>query len=404
MERLTPLGQAALFDRIISPVTRESFLSEFWGRSFLHVAGQTGRFTHLLPWSELNSILERHRLEPPRLTLVRNDKPVDPSLFIGVSGSRSGLKPAGLMNCLAEGATLVLDYVDELAPAVGQLAEAFQEVLRSRTNVNLYAAWRTQKGFDLHWDAQDTVVLQLSGRKHWKVYRPTRLHPMKSDLEAPPTPTGDAFWDGVLEDGDMISMPRGWWHVALPLDEPSLHLTVTLEPATGVDLLRWFVDQLKHHHAGVRMNLPYPASLDERKRYVTRLRELIAESCDDDISERFLAEWDANIPLRPSIRLPHEPGESSQPITMGTHIRLATSRRVVFVGPPANGTVSFVAEGIRSECAADLVPALTQLSGVASRSVGELARLLAPDAIPRFIALLNFLAMRGVLQVEQPPG
>ena len=50
---------------------------------------------------------------------------------------------------LADGATLIVDQVDELAARVGDLAADFEDVLRTLTSVNLYAGWRTQKGFDL---------------------------------------------------------------------------------------------------------------------------------------------------------------------------------------------------------------------------------------------------------------
>ena len=173
----------------------------------------------------------------------------------------------------------------------------------STASVNLYAGWRTQKGFDLHWDSQDTIILQLDGRKHWKVYRPTRLHPLKQDVEKPSEPKEDPVWDGILENGEMIYMPRGWWHVAYPLDEPSLHLTVTIVPAHGSQLLKWFVEQLKKHPE-VRMDVPHLADAEEQQRYLGRLRSLLIESWSDDLLDQFLADLDAKASARPHIRLP----------------------------------------------------------------------------------------------------
>src|SRR5205809_4362393 len=96
------------FDELISPLSRESFLSTFWGRSFVYLGGRKGRFASLLTWEHLSSILELHSLVPPRLRLVREDKPVDPNLFLRSNLNRSRLNSAGLINCLAEGATLIL--------------------------------------------------------------------------------------------------------------------------------------------------------------------------------------------------------------------------------------------------------------------------------------------------------
>src|ERR1700722_13152261 len=139
------------FDEVVAPLTRQDFLTNYWGKSFVRLPGQQRRFESLLPWSELNEILERHRLQPPRFRLFQDGKAVEPGQYLSFhgEGSQGSLKSADLMNCLSAGATLVLDQVDELAAAVRQLAADFEDVLRIYTSVNLYAGWRTQKGFDL---------------------------------------------------------------------------------------------------------------------------------------------------------------------------------------------------------------------------------------------------------------
>ncbi|HXJ84048.1 MAG TPA: cupin domain-containing protein, partial [Candidatus Methylomirabilis sp.] len=236
-----PQGADAMFDYVISPLTRDSFLADFWGRSFLHRPGNPGKFASLLPWSELNGVLEQHELEPPRFRLFQDGKAVDQARFTSILDGARRLRSRDFVQCLAKGATLIVDRMDELSPSVRRLAEAFEDVLRAPTCVNLYAGWRTQKGLDLHWDSQDTLILQISGRKHWRVYAPTRLHPLRADVGKVPTPTAQPVWDSILADGDAIYLPRGWWHVAFPVNEPSLHLTVTVLPSHGVDVLEWLV-------------------------------------------------------------------------------------------------------------------------------------------------------------------
>jgi len=53
----------------------------------------------------------------------------------------------------------------------------------------MYAGWRTNNGFDLHFDDHDTMILQVFGRKRWQVFNPTRLHPFKKDAEEAVKPT-----------------------------------------------------------------------------------------------------------------------------------------------------------------------------------------------------------------------
>ncbi len=387
------------FDRVIAPMTRSAFLSEYWGKSFLHLAGQRGRFSSLLSWDELSSILERHELAPPRFRLVRDGKRLDKSTYLRGEEHSQRLKAAGLVSCLSDGATLVLDAVDDLSPGARAMAEAFEEVLRTSTAINLYAGWRTQHGFDLHWDDQDTVVVQLSGRKHWRVYRPTRLHPLKPDVEEAPKPTGDPVWDGILEDGDVIHLPRGWWHVAFPLDEPTLHLTITMSPAHGASLLGWCVERLKRH-AEVRMNVPNLASEADRRRYFSVLRGLVTESLTDELLERFLEDSEAKIALRPHVRLPLAPVEARDPINDATRVRLATAWRLSFE-KDETGKVRFHANERRWRCSPEVVPALAALRGTSSHSVRQLCALVDPSAALDLQMLLTALAMGGVVWTER---
>jgi ribosomal protein L16 Arg81 hydroxylase len=390
------------FDEVISPLTREDFLTSYWGKSFVRLPGRPRRFESLLPWSGLNEILERHRLQPPRFVLYQDGKPVEPSRYLVFrgEGSQGSLKCPDLMNCLSAGATLVLDQVDELAPRVRELAADFEDVLRSYTSVNLYAGWRTQKGFNLHWDSQDTIILQVDGRKHWKVYQPTRLHPLRQDVEKPSEPKEDPIWDGILENGDMIYIPRGWWHVAYPLDEPSLHLTVTIVPAKGGQLLKWFVDQLKKHPE-VRMDVPHLANIEEQQRYLGRLRSLLIESWSDDLLDQFLADVDAKVSARPHVRLPEGVIRGNATIGPDSQIRLAVRRRLWFAALNGTESVSFRANDTQWQCSADIVPALRALSPNNPRLVRELYSLLpTSQAVPMLKIFLTALAMGGVLWVD----
>jgi ribosomal protein L16 Arg81 hydroxylase len=45
--------------------------------------------------------------------------------------------------------------------------------------------------------------------------------------------------DCVLEAGDLLYVPRGWWHLAIPFDELSLHLSVGTYGPTVHDYVLW---------------------------------------------------------------------------------------------------------------------------------------------------------------------
>ena len=195
------------------------------------------------------------------------------------------------MRELREGATLVLDAVDELHPPVRDVAEALEGVFRVRVQVNGYAGWRTSHGFDLHFDDHDVFVLQIAGRKDWKIYG---LSP-----ERPDTP----IWEGRLEDGDLLYIPRGWWHVATPLDEPTLHLTVGVSNPTGADLLSWFVEKLRANEQ-IRQDLPQFSSSADQQEYLDRIRQVVASEWSSSLLCEYFADLDAKAQPRPRLSLP----------------------------------------------------------------------------------------------------
>jgi hypothetical protein len=305
-------GDSADFDlqTLLYPASAQEFLDRDYGRSFRHVVGTPGKFASLLPWTALNEILEQHRLEPPRLRLTREGKPVPPDRYLAYQANRrrSGaqiprLNAPALTSELREGATLVLDNVDELHRPVRGMAEALERIFRVRVQVNCYSGWRTSHGFDVHWDDHDVFIVQVAGRKNWNVYGMTRPWPLGRDSVSAGDPPSEALWEGLLGDGDLLYIPRGWWHVATPLDEPTLHLTVGVNNPTGIDFLSWFVDRLRDA-AVARQDLPHLQGTGAMCAHAGLLRDAILDTWRPELLEEYMAHLDATAKARPSFGLP----------------------------------------------------------------------------------------------------
>jgi hypothetical protein len=386
------------FDQVVAPMGADAFLKNYWLKSFVHIPGRPGRFTDLLTWDELNAILEQHRLTPPRLKLYKDGQPLDPAQYLtpamfGVPRLDAG----GLAICLAQGASLILDDAQEMAPRVRELMQSFQDALHTDSFANLYAGWHSQKAFHIHWDPQEAFVIQLCGRKRWRVYQPTRQYPLKNDIEAPPQPTAGPAWEGVLADGDTLYIPRGWWHEAFPLNEPSLHLTISLTPPTALDYLSWVVSGMRRH-AEIRASLPDdPLPQCE---IAKKIPQLVADALHGAPLKDFLREWDANIRPDPHIRLPATPYEQFSPIQDDSRIRLASLHRLPFV--PHGENFEFRAAGRLWNVPASLHPALAMLHNARTFTLVELAAALtAPSAKDDLVKSLTVLARAGVLLVEK---
>ena len=338
-------GAKALAE-ILDPYAPEEFLASSWGVNFLHARGAAGRFAHLMPWETLNEILRRQRLDFPRLRLVQDGKPLPVSEYLRhvAAGRRRGsiprLKTSELTKHLREGATLVLDAVDELHEPLEELAKGLELFFREHVQINLYAGWQTSRGFDLHWDDHDVFILQVKGRKRWSVYGQTRPFPLVADVEKAEKPTREPLWDGTLEDGDLLYIPRGWWHVAQPLAEPTLHLTVGIHNRTGLDILRWLAERMRASEA-FRRDLPRMASATERAAHIARMREELLAEMDDRLLEHFYDDMDAQAESRARPCLPWGATKQMLPADSRAVVRLVAPRPLKF--EETEGAVEFSA-------------------------------------------------------------
>ena len=389
------------FDEVIAPLTRERFLSEFWTKTFLHLRGQKGRFTSLLTWEKLNEVLEWQN-PPPLIKLLRGGELIDQQFYIDHMDKRPEARQinAGrLIASISQGAALVIDGIQNIVPPVKDLSGQFEDVFEATNQVNLYAGWGTQNTFHLHWDPQEVFILQLSGRKHWKIYAPTRPYPLKDESEKTPEPTGQPVWEGVVEDGDMLYVPRGWWHVVHPLNEPSLHLNVGIQTANGADFLGWWLPRLLRHPE-LRQDLPLGGS--HGRDYFARLLDVMARDGEgQSLPDEFLREWSAFRRARTRVRLPHAPAEQAVPLEMATRVRLAQRTRLFIEFKPGDRTAKFHAVGGQYDVAPHIVPALERLSGHESLTVRELCHGIDNQQVIKDVFnALEILAGAGVILKE----
>jgi ribosomal protein L16 Arg81 hydroxylase len=312
-------------DDVISPLAAGEFVTDYLGQKFLHLPGPQGRFSSLFPWPVLNEMLDTHRFVSPRLRLSQDGKTVSPDLFM----KNGQLRGAELTGLLRDGATLIIDAVDEVHAPLKNFAQHLSRKLQARINVNLYAGWRTSHGFDVHWDNHDVFILQVAGKKHWKIYGQTEKYPTKNSVELGRTPpTCDPVWEGLLNDGEVLYLPRGWWHVAIPCNEPTLHLTVGVYEPTGFDILRWVSDGLPNDER-IRMDVPVLRDADTQAAYVTALRDSIREAFEQpDLLRRFTQHWNDTAVARPCFSLPWSATPEVLPASDDSIINLLAPREL----------------------------------------------------------------------------
>lgn len=392
-------------ERILEPCKPEDFFASVWGKSYAHFKGWQGKFSHLLPWNELNKILRQHRLDYPRLRLMRDGETIPVASFIRhVQNARTRsslprLQPAAFTKHLREGATLVLDAVNEFYPPIEELAIGLELVLLERVQVNMYAGWHSSRGFDLHWDDHDVFILQVAGRKLWRVYGETTKYPLSKGSTPKPEDVDNPLWEGYLEDGDALYIPRGFWHVAFPLSEPTLHLTVGIHNRTGIDLARWFVQSLQEREV-FRQDLPRLASHEERLAHCDRLRLELLSAWSDDLLERFLDEYDAAASARPYLSLPWSATTAALPDDREARVRFLAPRPLKLKAE--NGVVEFSCLNKRWRFIEDAALVLRPLMERRTARVRELCEAALPRLDEQRVrAFLAELVREGLVAVVE---
>ena len=232
---------------------------------------------------------------PPRMRLYRDGVriPLDAVQFRSPSFL---LNTPRLLSYLGEGATLIIDSVEQTNPHLRLFASNVQSRLKAPVNVNLYAAWRQSSGFPIHRDPQENFILQIAGRKQWKVWSQE-----VAELEA--LSRVNPRWDGVLEQGSLLYIPKGWWHWACPIGEPSLHLTVSVVPLMFRDFLAWLSQEIGSWQ-GISSPIMLRAGADHNSSLLNDFFDTIRSRCTAASLDDYLKQQPWNDPPYPNLNLP----------------------------------------------------------------------------------------------------
>ncbi|WP_189382352.1 cupin domain-containing protein [Streptosporangium nondiastaticum] len=302
---------------LLSPLTEQEFLRDRLGTEPVVIRGREGRFRGLFGWSRLNELLASTRTDASRIHLVRSADGVplascaEPVPQLSPRGRPSRLRPERLYETLHAGSTLAIDGVEELHAPLRALVTAVEGSLRSLVQANLYVnLGGAPQGFHTHWDDHDVLVLQAEGAKHWDIHPPTEEHPVGVLSDPPPPAVGAATWSGDLTEGDVLYLPRGWWHTVRAVEgRPSLHLTLGTRLPSAGDLLRRLLVHLARSHPLVRQDLPRFAAADRAQDWYAALREvLVTAAREPGLLEELAERAGGGAPHRPQFTLPDTAG------------------------------------------------------------------------------------------------
>ncbi len=268
-------GHPALRRLVADP---EGFARDCWGRAaLLTPATDLGRdVSDFFDEAAVDELVSRRGLRTPFIRVAKDGSTLATRDFTSAGGVGAGIADqvddSKLSALFADGSTLVLQALHRTWPPLIDFTQQLASELGHPVQVNAYVTPPQSRGFDDHYDVHDVFVLQVSGRKRWRIHEPVHAAPLRdqpwTDRREAVAEAADAppAIEEVLEPGDCLYLPRGYLHAATALGEVSTHLTFGVHTWTRHALARTMLDRALLDLAGdidVRTSLPLGVSVGD---------------------------------------------------------------------------------------------------------------------------------------------
>ena len=240
---------ALTLNDLLAPVSPERFFAEYHDKQPLHVRGGAGKFASVLSWRGIDRLLDMtHAWSSHSLKLMLDAQAVPAEQYCVRATGRDGqpvLQPDArkLREWVARGASLVMNDVDSLTPGLAAVSSALEDAGLGKTQANVYVSFRSHKAFPAHFDTHDVWAVQVEGEKTWNLWSGRAEWPIphpafRSLGQAHHEQAKGTLREKVtLKPGDLLYLPRGWYHDALAEADTSVHVAYGANAALGMDLL-----------------------------------------------------------------------------------------------------------------------------------------------------------------------
>jgi hypothetical protein len=216
--------------------------------------GNRDRFTDYLGIGDFEALVNQTGIwTPDRMEVYYDTRKVPPQNYFEqlqlYTGLRYRLNPEKLQKILKSGASIVLNDIDALAEGLKSLREMLVDFGRGKVESNLYYSQPGHQAFSVHFDVHDVFAFQIEGRKRWRVYQQAHRFPIKhlaflsSDIAKHEKAKGPLSMEVVMERGDFIYLPAGYYHQAICTDSVSVHLSFSVIEMIGLDVISALFDR-----------------------------------------------------------------------------------------------------------------------------------------------------------------
>lgn len=262
----------------------------------IHIpAGDEPGKRSILDWATFNGLLSQTSIwTAATLRMVRDGETVPAEQYCVLADTQAGKvmrpSPAKVEVQLAGGASLIANDVQRLTPAIAGLCDALSQTFAGMVAANAYCSFGGVQAFRTHYDLHDVFAIQTEGEKVWRIYANRADDPVEPPPHADPraffaATRGPLMQEVRMRPGDVLYLPRGWYHDALATEDASLHLTLSVTPLYG-RILFSLLEQAAMQDPAFRAWLP-PAGSDDGAALSSQLAQLMKRLTDIALSPFF---------------------------------------------------------------------------------------------------------------------
>lgn len=292
-----------MLGKIIAPIKVEDFFRYNWEKEPLAVNRRSPEFfSHLLTLDAIDQMITTSDIRFPDIRIISATREISRSEYAAEGGR---LKPDSVMKLFQEGGTIILNHQHKWQPEIARFCRSMEQYFSHPFQTNIYLTPPNAQGFGIHFDTHDVFILQISGRKDWRIFdRAIELPLAGQGFDPKDEDVGSVQMECSLEAGDLLYIPRGILHKASSLDEVSLHATVGVLAKTWADLILEAVSQVIINDTTFRESMPAGFARPEfdrseaKKIFHKRMRDLTRKVNFENVFEEFIKDFvDTRPPL-----------------------------------------------------------------------------------------------------------
>ncbi|XP_054015564.1 ribosomal oxygenase 1 [Hylaeus anthracinus] len=219
---------SSMLEWLIHPMKIEDFFEKNWEQTPVHIKRNCPNYYKLL-------------MSTPMLDKILRDSYILFAKNIDITSYENGVRethnpvgraiPSVVWDYYMNGCSVRMLNPQTYIPKLHSLNATLQEFFGCFVGANSYLTPPNSQGFAPHYDDIEAFILQVEGKKRWRLYKPRNDNeylPRYSSENFTDTEIGEPILDTIVSAGDLLYFPRGTIHQGETIDTHSLHVTLSV--------------------------------------------------------------------------------------------------------------------------------------------------------------------------------